>query len=214
MKNEESHPSYGVIGWSRVQSPKTELFGSDLQHGELIKLTIHNATKARDLSRNWIFAKDTIAEVYLSSNQFAEFITSPNRGDGVPCTISRTQNEINIKYPGHELETKLHRGEFKNTVNKIKEKSDGIISKFNEMESSGSIKKKDFKTLKHMVEMMLQDYHANIPFVENSFNKAMEKTITAGKNEIEAYISRRINDAGLAAMGFENNAPQLLSKED
>lgn len=170
------------------------------------------ASRKRDLSNTWIHGEDTLVELYMSSHQFSELITSPNQGDGVPCTLRHTHKERNIEYPGHEPEAKMHRDEFKDRVNAIGHKSKGIIDKFNEMGKGKTIKKSEFQELGKMVEMMLQDYHSNLPFVEESFKESMDKTVSDGKRAIESYIAGRIRSAGLKSLdGLE---PKLLEDSD
>jgi hypothetical protein len=213
----EKHPSFGVIGWSRQHTvgghAGANLFGSDLKHSEIISLRISTASRARDLSNTWIHADKQIVEVNMSATQFADFLTSPNMGDGVPCTIRHTQNEHHIEYPSHENETQLHKAEFKETLNDVRERSGSVMGKLKEMGAGATIKKGDFKQLKHDVEMMIQEYHSNLPFVMESFERSMEKTVSAGKAEIEAYIEHRIRDAGLDALTLGFTPPEIVEDE-
>jgi hypothetical protein len=62
-----------------------------------------------------------------------------------------------------------------------------------------------------MVEQLLQTLNSSMPFVEESFQRAMAKTVAAGKHEIESYINKRIHDAGMESLGIE--APVMLGHE-
>src|SRR5271157_2285441 len=84
----EKHPSYGMVGINRSQSSGTYLFGSIQKHHSFITLTIKHAEVARHLANDWYHADSLpIVEIEMSHTQFAELITSPGIGDGVPCTI-------------------------------------------------------------------------------------------------------------------------------
>lgn len=214
----EEHPSFGVISWSRMTTmgPNVDginLFGSDLRHHNLIAVRIHRASRRRDLSRSWIHAQEPIAEVIMSSHQFAEFITSPNQGDGVPCTIRRTQTEWDIDNPQYPTEGQLHAKEFRDSVKKFQEDASDIKQMMKTMDKRGAVKKSDFHTLMSMVDHLVTQYESNLPFVNESFQKAMAKTVASGKQEIETYIQRRIHDAGLEHLGIENVTPQLLEAD-
>ena len=82
------HDAFGMIGVTIVTGGSDTLFGSDLKHGQTVRIRIKRARSQRNHSRDSFFAEDSLVEVTLSHTQFAEMITSPNRGDGIPCTIN------------------------------------------------------------------------------------------------------------------------------
>ncbi len=67
-----------------------------------------------------------------------------------------------------------------------------------------------------MVDHLAMQMESNMPFIESSFKKSMEKTVSQGKAEIEAYIQGKVTALGLKALeDFE--APELIeqkAKED
>lgn len=212
--DKDTHPSYGVIGWSRQHTvgggDGPNLFGSDLKHGNLISLHIGRASRTRDLSKSWIFEDQRLIEVVMSASQFAEFITTPNMGSGVPCTIKRTESEIAIDYPSYETEADLHKKEVKETLKSAKNIGRNLIDRMKTMQGGKTIKKGDFAELMRGVEKMIQEVHDNVPFVEDSFRRSMQKTIVAGKVEIESYIESRIRQAGLTHLGADFQPPELV----
>lgn len=211
---EDKHPSYGVIGWSRQFTvgggDGPNLFGSDLKHGNLISIHIGRASRNRDLSKSWIFEDQRLIEVVMSASQFAEFITTPNMGSGVPCTIKRTENEMQIEYPSYETEADLHKKEVRETLKSAKVIGRSLIDKMKTMKEGKTIKKGDFSELMRGVEKMIQEVHDNVPFVENSFRKSMEKTIASGKTEIENYLEMKVRQLGIENLGEEFQAPELI----
>lgn len=83
----EKHPCYGVLGFSRRSGGVAPLFGSSIQHGDTICMTLKHGELERHLNNDHYFGKGVIAGVEMSYSQFAKTITAMNVGDGVPCTI-------------------------------------------------------------------------------------------------------------------------------
>lgn len=218
--DQDSHPSFGMIGWARqtcvggTSISGVPLFGSDLKHTNLIAIRIHGASRERSLSKSWIHSDELVCEVTLSAQQFSDFITTPNQGDGIPCTIKHTQKEYNIEYPGFTTEQELHNKEFKQDCGEFRAESKSVLAEMASMRHSGAIKKGDFIELQRRIDKLIQNYEENMPFVEKSFRRSMEKTVTAGKAEIEAYINQRIQSAGLKALANDFQGPTLLEKDD
>ena len=90
----EAHPCYGMISVHRQTGGHTKLFGSPLDsHPSTIAITIREAERHHNLSSDWFFARKPIIEIDLSPMQYAEMITTPNVGSGVPCTIRYRHTE-------------------------------------------------------------------------------------------------------------------------
>ena len=95
MNNELNvkHESYGTLEISRSQRSPTSLFCSSIKHENVIQLRISAAEfhRNRHTHSDLMYAlqarKDCYVEVEMSYNQFAEAITSLNRGGGTPVTV-------------------------------------------------------------------------------------------------------------------------------
>src|SRR5271157_2643135 len=99
----QKHASYGMVGINRTSSSGTHLFGSIMNHHSFITLTIKHAAVRRMLSGDWYSAESLpIVEIEMSHSQFAELITSPGMGDGVPCTIRGLNGKLLKKCPAPE----------------------------------------------------------------------------------------------------------------
>lgn len=88
----ETHESYGMIGVSRVQSSdRCALFGSDAGYRNLIEIRLQGGgQRVRSLNHDSYRASGpALFSVWLTEAQYAQMITSPNVGSGVPCTILR-----------------------------------------------------------------------------------------------------------------------------
>jgi hypothetical protein len=102
---EKQHPSFGVVSLSRAHGTNHSLFGSSITHNNFIILSIKRAILKRNLSHDWIMPDGhaPIVEVEMSATQFAEAITSFNKGEGSPCTITYVDGK---QIPSCPFETK------------------------------------------------------------------------------------------------------------
>ena len=77
-----THPAYGMLSFSRRSGGKQSLFGSSIEHKDVIAMTLRHGEVTRNLSSDWYHGTEVIAEVEMSYAQFAEAITSMNMGSG------------------------------------------------------------------------------------------------------------------------------------
>lgn len=206
----EDHPSFGMINWSRISSggAGTELFGSDLRHSQMISLTISTGHRTRHLSQDWYHDDSVVAQVYMSTAQFSEFITTPNAAS-VPCTfIHRADIEGMVEdYPGHPGAEELSRDGFKKDVRATMQQAQDLADKATVTLKGGNLKASDRKELLHDIQQLMQQVKSNLPFIADQFSEAMDKTVTDGKQELEAFASETVRRHGLAALG--STAPTL-----
>jgi hypothetical protein len=88
---DERHPAFGLVALHRISAtPGATLFQSDVRHPEYMRVTVHEATRKRDLSHDWTHPGKVVCEISLSMAQFASFVASTGQGSGVPCTIEWT----------------------------------------------------------------------------------------------------------------------------
>ena len=102
----QEHPSFAVIGVSRVSSgpPGYTLFDSPFHHQHFIQITIRRAYKYRQLHRDNIGdLGGELIQVHMSEVQFANMVTSPNMGVGTPCTISHFDGKRVPEPPADQL---------------------------------------------------------------------------------------------------------------
>ena len=71
-----SHPSYGTLLFNRAYGGKTPLFGSSIEHSNVITMELRHADITRGSNRDDIFGDKPIVKVEMSYSQFAEAITS------------------------------------------------------------------------------------------------------------------------------------------
>lgn len=212
---EYTHDAFGVIGMSVVTGEQT-LFGSDLNHGQTIRIRISRAKLTRNLSTDSVSPDSSpFIEVSLSHNQFAEFITNPNRGVGIPCTINYApEPDAKIKaMPGiKKIESKMDM--MKEEVrNSAKEQMAKIEKSFNELsalvENGGG--KKAMKEALFSMKCQIENTPSNMSFVVEQAEETLANAVTSAKIEVEAYIGNAINNLGIEAaksIGLTNSTTQ------
>lgn len=131
-----SHPSYGTLLFNRAYGGKTPLFGSSIEHSNVITMELRHADITRRLSGDDIFGDKPIVKVEMSYSQFAEAITSFGQGTGIPVTIRYTEKDGKIPPCDFISKREQFIGEFKEQTNKAVKKSKELIDEVAELFSS------------------------------------------------------------------------------
>lgn len=206
------HPAFGQILASRVSAtPGAVLYGSDFRHHHFMTIRIKRSELHRNLSKDWYHSREELIEVALSEAQWATFVSSPNSGDGVPCTIEQLSGTSLPSIPlrkqedEHKKEANSKLAEAASRVQEAIDEIEGEIGK----SLSGAKKKQILESL-HRLRRDMED---SLPFVAESLGKHMEKTVERAKIEVNAYIESTVRRAGWAAL--TGTTPlQLGSGED
>ena len=189
----EKHPSFGMVGFSRRHGQQ-RLHGSDIIHQDTVSLQISHGAVKRQYHREWYYAKDTVIEVILSAEQFAQLLTSMNVGDGVPCTISFEQGKGHIEFPKPEKTT---REKFEDELSVKCRRISRRLDALGEMIDNAKLTTKERTALKDELRMAAQDISSNIPFLQESFHEVMDHTVTEAKAEVEAFYMGAVQRTGL-----------------
>jgi len=193
------HESFGLLSFSRVQSNVAKhLFGSSIKHQNTIRMKINRAEENRGLNRYWFYPKEQIVEIEMSYSQFTEAITSMNTS-GVPCTILYVDRQKMEDPPGQsqrelfekEFEEKVHG--VTNLLEDLKRMSSNILDK------PGGLKAAEKESIKGLINKIVMEVRQNLPFIQNSYNKALDKTTMEAKSEIESFINHQVHTLGLEA---------------
>ena len=203
--DEEVHESYGMVGLSRcsVGPAGMNLFGSSIRHGSVMTLTVRKASKRRELHREWIHGREEIVEVFLSPAQFADLITSPNVGFGVPCSIRHMAGKAMGECPEVQ-QRQLFEQEFKDDVRKVMSDAGQLVKDVKELlDGKANITQADRKAIVHKLDMLMQHINSSMPFVQSQFNEAMDKTVTEAKAEVEEFVNAKIHSLGIQALTSE-----------
>lgn len=190
------HPAYGVATLMIVTGQQT-LFGSDLTHQQTVRIAVKRASHKRDLSNDWYHSKGLpVVEFELSHAQFAEFITSPGRGDGIPCTIRYIDGTA---IPGIEpVETKqqMLRREIEESARKRLGAIGSTIQELGELLDTGKLSGTALRAIHAELVRHAQQLPGSIAFVVEQGEEALEKATAAAKIEIEALVTHHVNRLG------------------
>ena len=210
MKKEEKkyeHPSFGMLGLSRIHGKSGYLFGSEIQSDNFIELTLSEGEMNRELSNDWFFARKPLFKVKMSPNQFSELITTLNIGSGVPVTIEEVMgekieqcNDMESKKTYTHNQFKQRMAEFMSEINSKYKEAEQIINKKN-------LSKDDQEKLKWFYQRMSQEIKQNIPFFVKCFQEVMDKVVLDAKSEIDSALLHSVVSAGIEALGININKP-------
>lgn len=198
-----SHPAYGVIGLcASTWNPSQHMFGSHVKHSNIITLRIKTAERTSNGDYEFIHGKKDLIEVMLTGTQLGDLLTSMNRGDGVPCTIRRTETDWDIPLIENE-ETPISesRKSMDEHITKVMEKADRMIKETQALlKDKKSANKGELTKISDQLAMVRQEIYSNLPFVAKCFDEKIEKTISHAKGEVDAFVSNTIRSAGLEAI--------------
>lgn len=198
-KTYETHPSWGMVGIYRTQGGgKRQLFGSVLSdHHSTVHLRICRGERKHDLGRDWFSGREEIIDVELSAAQFAEFITTPNVGSGVPCTI-RSLNRAQVEpAPPAKIEADRVQDYFRDTMQDIKKRMNDLVTNVNDTLDKKTLSVKDKDSIRKDIAMLFQRLTSDLPFVSEQFQEAADKVVSATKAEVDAFMTGAIHRAGL-----------------
>ncbi len=216
FENKEDHPSFGIVGISHVTSNGTVLVGSEFKHHHFVTLTIFRAQKCRDLSREWWFGRDRLIEIHLSEAQLVELMGRPNMGDGVVCTLNWIAGQGQISAPPAPVsEAKKFRDDMKADARRCVEELNAAHAELVAAIESGKIGKTALKEIAKKIEYAGYAVSNGIPFVQQSFEEKMEKTIHHAATEIEATVANLAMRLGIEKMReLSENGPKMLDAGD
>jgi hypothetical protein len=211
MGHDESvytHPAYAQISASSV-SGGAYLYGSDFKHHNYVTIRIKRSEMNRHLSNDWPHAREELIEVAVSEAQWATFVSSMNRGEGVQCTLQRYQGKMIPQIPSIEGKVAMFRAEGSEAadeaVRAIREMSQEIRdSKLSQKQKDQWLKKLSF------IEGRTT---GNLKFVASQFGEHMESVVQKAKTEISAFAHNMIMRTGLSKLMGAEDAKKMLGYE-
>lgn len=218
MKDEwtDEHESYAMVGLYRQTNNggKYPLFGSNLErHPSTMALRIVRANRQHAHGRDWYFGREPICEVTLSAAQFAELITNPNVGSGVPCTLRYADGREVEACPEQVPEAQKIREQFELETGELREKA--LKGRERVEQALEGVKAKKTR------DAVLGAYDAAVrflfdsgPFLTRQFHEASDRAAVAAKQEIDAFAQGLIHKLGVRALqAGDTDEPLLLTDE-
>ena len=196
-----THPAYGTILFNRAYGEKRALFGSSIEHSNVITLELRHADITRGYSSASVFGNKPIVEVEMSYSQFAEAITSFGQGTGIPCTIRYTEKDGKIPPCDFVSKREQFTDEFKGKIEDAMNESQQLIHDVADLFSQKkSLTKADKEAVMNKLRKLSMDIGCNMEFVANQFNVQMDRTVMEAKGEIESFCQNKINAIASAAL--------------
>lgn len=198
------HPSFGAIGISHISGARA-IHGSKLdshQHWVEIRIT-RGAEEYHDLGRNWHHGgTDRVCTVALSGARFAELLSAPNRGSGVPCSLvyhSPIPGPGMIPWwPERDTEVQKIVDRVKNLGNEAKARQAKNRAEIEELLAGTSKKKRD--AVLYAFDQASRLMNDSAPFLVNSAVEALESRVVEAKAEVESFVTSAIHSAGVEAI--------------
>ena len=201
------HPAFGQISVSRISGHAT-LYGSDFRHQHYVAVRISTSTLRRGLSHDWPHAGNEIIEVNLSEAQWAAFVSSFNRGEGVQCTISHRDGKLIPGFPLRD-EADKYRGEAAKQLGEAMSALKAALGFLGE----AKIAKKDSLLVAGQIQKAIREIGVNSDYVRDKFDEHIETRIHKAHIEIEAYMNATIRAAGLEALGISSGNVMKLDTD-
>lgn len=204
----ERHPSYAMIGASRV-SGHTFLFGSDFSHQHYVTITISRSELHRGLSNDWPAPRGEMIEVALSESQWATFVSRMNVGSGVQCTLQHIDHERVPQIP----EPTKRQHQFMTEANERLQLALDSLKSLRAQISAMKISDKAKKEVLWQVEVCERNFGGeSFKFIADQFGEHIESVTEQAKIEVGAYIQSAITRAGVAAL-TDGRPPISLPEE-
>jgi hypothetical protein len=204
-----THPAYAQISASHV-SGGAYLYGSDFKHHHYVTIRIKRSEMCRNLSNDWPFARDELIEVSLSESQWASFVSSMNRGEGVQCTLQTVAGKQIPQIPESARRADMFRLEGEESGNEairaIAELRDEInASKLSQKQKDAWVARLNF------IDGRTK---SNLKFTLKQFGEHMENTVQKAKTEISAFAQNLIMRTGLSKLMGPDDAKKMLGYEE
>lgn len=211
-RTETKHESFGMVGINRTSSSGTNLFGSIATHHSFITLSVKRASVTRHLSSDWYHAEpQDLIEIEMSHSQFAEMITSPGIGDGIPCTIRALNGKLLEECPATEQMNSKFADDLKKTTKDTVSTLTQLVQQLGQSLLPGekTLTKTELKVLLGQIQSALMSVTDSIPFIEQQFNEEMEVQRDKMVGELEAVAMHLIHKTGLDALANANEGRML-----
>jgi hypothetical protein len=200
---EERHPAWGLVGVHRVSTgPEgADLFDSDVRHRQSMVLTIREAYRKRDLGHDYIGTdgRAPLVEIQMSLAQWASFISSPNSGDGVPCTIRAREGDPMV--PGVPHDPRLAQ-----SIDEVRGAADDAFAAVQKAFDAYAEKKSaaNLRTLKAAIA----NAPGNAEFAGKKLTEHAESVVQRARADVEAMVDAAAAQRGLAP-GDLAETPQI-----
>ena len=208
-KEAETHESFGVISFGRVSGTARSLVGSNIKHGNTMRLTISEAKQYREYQHSRFYPQKKLIEVEMSASQFAEAITTINNGEGVPVTLKRVAGKQIANPPDVDFKERA-KNELKKEMGELAEKIDELAKDAKEiLTKKGNIKVAEKEKILKDLMFLTQEVRSNIPFAHECFQEAVDDTVVQAKAEVDNCLTTMREKLGQKVIDGQIEIPLL-----
>jgi hypothetical protein len=207
---DETHPSWGTVTVHRI-SGSANLFDSVAQHQHFIGISIHRATRTRNLNQYLIHGgRKELIKIMLTESQFARLLSSAGDGGGVPCTISRLQGEMIPGAPPDKIGA-TYRQEVKESGKEATAALREVEKTLEALLEGKTIKKSQIKELQNTIHSACRVVDDHLPFLVGQVEEKLEQVVNEAKTNIDAFLQLRAQQLGIEKMltDFDRAVPRL-----
>jgi hypothetical protein len=208
------HESHGLIGISRC-SGRVPLFGSPVAPYNFIELRIHEGIRYHGLGHDRFHDGKMVCTLRMSETQFAQMITTPNQGVGVPCTLKYRHTEGFKKLddpPTEESEAGITRRQFKEDVADTLATMDDARARVKESLDNAKISGKLRESLMGEIFEVFRVFDDYAPYAMKAFEENVQTAVATAKTEVVAFVGNVARETGLAAL--RDGAEPVLALDD
>ena len=184
----------------------------ELNLGGHIQIEVKTARLHRGLSRYYVHPDKGVLSLRLSYHQFAELITTLNNGSGTPCTLEwitpAGTGEVERYCPPPPPRTEFE-SELRDTLAEGLEALEELKRQIEALSSKGKAGKGELTELRRKAEAVSRHLTDRAPWVEKSFQEAMDATVSRSKIEASAWMDDRMRALGLKVIAQSNQTLEL-----
>ena len=193
----EEHDSFAQVAISRPTcNPGITLYGSSAWHRSYVTLRITRSKKIRNLNNTWYLPTESLIELNLTANQFAQLVAGMGDSSGVPATIRKIGNKYAEPCP-QEHERQRFVDEFRQDMRDVVSKLDQDMEHIKELMKKPTLSKADREVIMNAYGSVRQQLGENTPYVAECFDEFMEHSETEAINEFESHIGSKLQSMGL-----------------
>lgn len=218
FNDEPKHESHGMIGLSHVSwgGRGATLYGSPVKSWRTVRICIKEgremSTKDGILGR-FNHGGKIIAELEMSPTQFAEMLTTPGHGDGVPCTLRYFRDGKTLRKcgepPAWESDAAHIRRKFGEAVAEQTENLHETRRRIDALLEEGNVSKARREKIAAELQAFYRLLTDSAPFVMEQFEAHTAQTVQVAKAEISGFVEGMARETGIAALRQGVSVPAL-----
>lgn len=207
---DDVHPSYARVTVTRGQGTPRALFDSETLHSHTVTIGICEASRKRDLNRDWVHAGRLVAEIEMSESQWASLVASVGQGGGVSATMRYARSGPLEAVPDAPFSPRLAL-----TANETRD----AARRASEAVREAFARYKEHKTVANLrhLEAMINNIPANLKFAADSLTEHTEAVVAKAHADIEAAAMAAANRWKVDVReleGYVATTPQIEGARD